>query len=120
MSPNAPDPTPPKAGGLWARLFGVNAKKPEAKPDPAAAPAPAGAPADNGVDVEAVTLPEMELEPAAAAPPAPAAAPNGGAAVLREPELVAEDVETEPVAEPQSEPVAEALPVVENEPALEA
>ncbi len=31
MSPNAPDPTPRKAGGLWARLFGVQN---DAPPEP--------------------------------------------------------------------------------------
>jgi serine/threonine protein phosphatase PrpC len=36
MSTKQPDPTPPKAGGLWARLFG--AAKPESNDQPASSP----------------------------------------------------------------------------------
>jgi len=69
------EPNSPKAGGLWARLFGV-----QDETDPKAEPAPADE-----------TPPEA---PVAEAPPS-----NGDAVVVEEAVVVVEEVETEPMVE---------------------
>src|SRR5438128_1451295 len=48
MSTKPPDPTPPKSGGLWARLFGASAPQP-APSQHAQAPPP---PPENAVDLD--------------------------------------------------------------------
>ncbi len=136
MAPNAPDPTPPKAGGLWARLFGMNAKKPEAKSDATPDVAPS-APADNGAAaVAAAPSPAPELSPPPTAEPvleavpeslapAPAAPlPFEGcgdvAEAAHEPEPISATEESAAVAEAQPPFVAEVPPLAEAAPAPEA
>jgi protein phosphatase len=89
MSNKPTDPTPPKAGGLWARLFGMGSAKPEppkpaeappAPPPPspedtlpdwkAVLPAPAGE-APSAADVDAVDAAFSDLSPLPATPPEP-------------------------------------------------
>src|SRR5687768_18007992 len=68
------DPQNPKTGGLWARLFSVDAEDDTAVDQPEA-PAPAAVPVVEdltlGEDVEVPpTVPDLELEPEQPAPPA--------------------------------------------------
>jgi serine/threonine protein phosphatase PrpC len=78
MAANAPDPTPRKTGGLWARLFGVEASEPtkeekaatETPPAWDASPPPSAAPAEPAVYEEAALAATGE-EPPAALPAAP-------------------------------------------------
>jgi PPM family protein phosphatase len=59
MASKQPDPTPPKAGGLWARLFGVN---PVPKPQPSDDAKPSqGLMTDNSSSDWAATLPSSPL-----------------------------------------------------------
>jgi serine/threonine protein phosphatase PrpC len=91
MSTKQPDPTPPKAGGLWARLFGMGSSSksdttempPEAKPQPEGdEPAPSPAMADEAPDLmpatqaEAVEAAWNDLAPAATAVQAPPEEPD--------------------------------------------
>jgi protein phosphatase len=110
MSTNQPDPTPPKPGGLWARLFGMKAPAKSEPPKPEAAPA-APEPA-----AEAEILPTWTEQPPA--PPAPQMAdlaevvPVAQAdpieAALSELSQLTETAEVPPESTPPVEPAAAA------------
>jgi protein phosphatase len=126
MSTNQPDPTPPKSGGLWARLFGMKAPaKAETAPaepnQPPAAPAPA-APAANHEEEE--LLPTWTAEPPPP-PTAPAPVPFPEPELLPSAEADAIDAalsELAPAAEAAAPAAVEAeAPVaVAEPPAVEA
>jgi serine/threonine protein phosphatase PrpC len=92
MSSNAPDPTPHKKGGLWARLFGMEesgqaAEKKESKVTPPEWDTPlapqASMPEPLGPEVEAT--PAAAVAPVPEPPPPVTTAANGGAAVSAPP-----------------------------------
>jgi PPM family protein phosphatase len=101
MSTKQPDPTPPKAGGLWARLFGMGSSSksdttempPEAKPQPEV-DEPAPSPCPPMVDEAPNLMPATQAEAVEAAwnDLAPAAT-----AVQAPPEEPALETEPEPV-----------------------
>jgi protein phosphatase len=143
MSSNQPEKTPPKSGGLWARLFGMKAqvatepaKLEAAKPEPAPSEPPA--PAAPAAVQEPPEVPPPPTEPAPASPPAPEAAGLADVMPVAEvdpieaalsdltplPEVAAESVPPPPLPEPLPEAdgaasataVAELPPVVVEAP----
>src|SRR5438067_860660 len=65
MSTQHPDPTPPKAGGLWARLFGIPAVPKAVADEEVPAPAPPSPPPE--IETIPEVLPAPQPEPLEAA-----------------------------------------------------
>ncbi len=122
------EPSVPKAGGLWARLFGVQSAADEPaddKPDtsddlvvdePTVVPSPPGAP----VSAARVTLPEIEVadaRPETAAAPAPPTLPPSAETPVPAPPALDLDL---PELPPPSMPVVSPAPAVEEPPAAPA
>jgi serine/threonine protein phosphatase PrpC len=102
MSTKQPDPTPPKAGGLWARLFGMGSSgKPETSEKSEPTPAPEPEPEQDEVTPAwTASLPSPPSTAAHMMPVAEAdsvnAAWNDLAAVPSAPSHVEDELESEP------------------------
>ncbi len=117
MATNGQDPIPPKAGGLWARLFGVKHSRKSPEPQQPEAPKVE----QPMKEAEAFQAGTAELPPAQTAAPAsegePAPAANHQPAPAAEAETATAVAEAEPKPETDAVTAAKASPT--KEPALE-